>query len=113
MNILVNAIDSLEEETINNRYSSDFIPKITINTTKIKKNTAQIRISDNGSGIPQNIISKLFDPFFTTKEVGKGTGLGLSVSYQIIVDKHCGKLFCESVVGKGTSFIIEIPIAHK
>ncbi len=110
MNILVNAIDALEEKTYKN---NDLIPQITINTKKINQNIAQICISDNGNGIPESIISKLFDPFFTTKDVGKGTGLGLSVSYQIIVDKHGGKLSCESILAKGTSFIIEIPIVHR
>lgn len=113
MNILANAIDALEEQIKNNSFSTNFIPQITIYTKQIKKNIAQICISDSGSGIPKNLTSKLFDPFFTTKEVGKGTGLGLSVSYQIIVEKHCGKLFCKSEPGKGTSFFIEIPIIHK
>ena len=113
MNILVNAIDALEEGIIKNTYPNNFIPQITISTNKLNENTAQIQISDNGYGIPQSIISKLFDPFFTTKQVGKGTGLGLSVSYQIIVEKHKGKLFCNSQLGKGTSFIIEIPIYHR
>ncbi|MEL7245659.1 MAG: PAS domain S-box protein [Cyanobacteria bacterium J06573_2] len=113
MNILVNAIDALEEEIFNNNLSTNYIPQITIYTKKIKKNTVQVCINDNGSGIPENVLSKLFDPFFTTKEVGKGTGLGLSVSYQIIVEKHGGKLFCKSAPGKGTSFIIEIPINHR
>ncbi|MDY7021519.1 MAG: ATP-binding protein, partial [Cyanobacteriota bacterium] len=54
-----------------------------------------------------------FDPFFTTKPIGKGTGLGLSISYQIIVDKHHGKLECDSEIGKGTKFIIQIPISLK
>ncbi|NEP07703.1 MAG: HAMP domain-containing histidine kinase, partial [Okeania sp. SIO4D6] len=49
------------------------------------------------------------DPFFTTKPVGKGTGIGLAISYQIIVDKHGGRIFCNSQEGKGTEFIIEIP----
>ena len=109
MNILVNAIDALEEVISKNNY---FIPQITIVTQKINPNTIRIFIEDNGFGIPQNINSKLFDPFFTTKDVGKGTGLGLSVSYQIIVDKHGGKLSYQSVPGKGTSFMIEIPISH-
>ncbi|MGB3652752.1 MAG: PAS domain S-box protein [Rivularia sp. (in: cyanobacteria)] len=109
MNILVNAIDALEEKINKN---NSFIPQIRIFTKKTNTNTAQISISDNGFGIPQNIITKLFDPFFTTKEVGKGTGLGLSVSYQIIIDKHRGKLTCQSVKGEGTDFIIEIPIRH-
>ena len=110
MNILVNAIDALEEKTYKN---NNFISQITIKTKTINENTVQIRISDNGNGISESIISKLFNPFFTTKEVGKGTGLGLSVSYQIIVDKHSGKLCCESILGTCSSFIIEIPIYHR
>jgi signal transduction histidine kinase len=54
---------------------------------------------------------RIFDPFFTTKPVGKGTGLGLSISYQIVVEKHGGQLLCLSEPGKGTEFIVEIPIA--
>lgn len=54
--------------------------------------------------------SRLFDPFFTTKAVGKGTGLGLSISYQIITDKHNGKLYCQSEPGFGTEFVVEIPV---
>ncbi|MEM6404963.1 MAG: HAMP domain-containing sensor histidine kinase, partial [Cyanobacteria bacterium P01_D01_bin.116] len=57
--------------------------------------------------------SHLFDPFFTTKKVGKGTGLGLSISYQIITGKHNGKLYCQSEVGKGTEFVIEIPVRRQ
>lgn len=72
---------------------------------------AIVRISDNGCGISSEIKTKIFDPFFTTKEVGKGTGLGLSISYQIIVQQHEGKLYCLSMPGEGTEFIIEIPIA--
>jgi two-component system, NtrC family, sensor kinase len=68
-----------------------------------------ISISDNGNGIPLDIQTKLFDPFFTTKAVGQGTGLGLFVSYQIIVSKHSGQLLCDSVLGHGTKFIIQIP----
>ncbi|MEM7554338.1 MAG: ATP-binding protein [Cyanobacteria bacterium P01_A01_bin.84] len=110
LNIVANAIDALEERVSSVIRKDSFTPKIILSTKKINNKTAQISIYDNASGIPQNIISKLFDPFFTTKEVGKGTGLGLSVSYQIIVDKHGGKLFCNSLPDKGTSFIIEIPI---
>ncbi|MHC5832972.1 MAG: sensor histidine kinase, partial [Nostoc sp.] len=69
-----------------------------------------IRISDNGTGIPESIQKQLFNPFFTTKPVGKGTGLGLSISYQIVVEKHGGQLQCISTVGKGTEFIIKIPL---
>jgi len=58
----------------------------------------------------ETVRSKLFDPFFTTKLIGKGTGLGMSISYQIIVERHGGKLTCQSTPGEGTEFAIEIPI---
>jgi two-component system NtrC family sensor kinase len=71
--------------------------------------THSIRVSDTGSGIPENQLSKIFDPFFTTKPVGKGTGLGLSVCYGIAVD-HGGTLTVESELGKGTIFTLELPV---
>ncbi len=107
MNILVNAIDALEDEVNKNQ---SFIPQIRVSTELADQNHIVIRIADNGSGITPKIQSKLFDPFFTTKDVGKGTGLGLSISYQIIVDKHHGKLYCDSSSETGTEFTIEIPI---
>ncbi|MEO1376354.1 MAG: PAS domain S-box protein [Cyanobacteria bacterium J06635_10] len=117
MNILVNAIDALEDRIKNGRCKTNdendrnsFNPQITINTKLIQANFVRISIADNGCGIPTHIQPKLFDPFFTTKEVGKGTGLGLSISYQIVVEKHRGKLYCYSKRGKGTEFIIEIPV---
>jgi signal transduction histidine kinase len=58
----------------------------------------------------QQTQKQLFDPFFTTKAVGKGTGLGLAISYQIIVEKHGGKIFCNSLPGEGSEFVVEIPI---
>jgi signal transduction histidine kinase len=99
----VNAIDALEELEQKTNW-------IKISTECIADETVVIRIADNGGGIPDHIIKKLFDPFFTTKAVGKGTGLGLSISHQIIVERHGGRLRCESIVGQGTEFIIEIPI---
>ncbi|MEL7314266.1 MAG: ATP-binding protein, partial [Cyanobacteria bacterium J06559_3] len=83
---------------------------ITIQTQKTSSNHIQIRITDNGSGIPSSVKARLFDPFFTTKDVGKGTGLGLSISYQIITERHGGTLRCQSESGRGTEFIIEIPL---
>ena len=67
-----------------------------------------VRIIDNGMGISEEVKSQIFDPFFTTKPVGKGTGLGLAISYQIVEEKHKGKLECFSELGKGTEFRIEI-----
>jgi PAS domain S-box-containing protein len=104
MNILGNAIEALDEFFVGEQ------GQIVIRSEVRNRNRVAICISDNGRGIPQSVISKLFDPFFTTKDVGKGTGLGLSISYQIIVDRHGGKLSCNSELGKGAEFIIEIPI---
>lgn len=108
MNILSNAIDALDEGNRNNHQSP--APKIRIITELANKNTVKICIADNGPGINTEIQQKIFDPFFTTKPVGSGTGLGLSISYQIVVDKHKGKLICDSKLGQGTEFVIEIPI---
>ncbi len=96
------------------RYKQNFLRCVIV--LLIYKSTAsnhiKISISDNGIGIPIKNKSKLFDLFFTTKEVGKGTGLGLSISYQIMVEKHRGKLYCNSTPGKGTEFVIEIPMVQ-
>jgi len=108
MNILTNAIDALEELVTHNKDLSQ--PTISIRTEMLDNNSISIRIADNGSGMTEEIRNRLFDPFFTTKPVGKGTGLGLSISYQIIVEKHGGSLQCISEVGKGTEFIIQIPV---
>ena len=72
-----------------------------------------ISIADNGFGMTEEVKKKLFDSFFTTKSSGKGTGLGLSISYQIVVEKHGGKLLCNSQPGEGAEFIIQIPIRQK
>ena len=112
MNILVNAIDAVEErdaqrslEEINSHPSS-----IRISTELLENQQIAIRIADNGSGIVEAKQARIFEPFYTTKPVGRGTGLGLSISYQIIVEKHKGTLTCNSTVGQGTEFTIQIPL---
>jgi signal transduction histidine kinase len=99
MNILSNAIDAIEEKGI-----------ITISTSK-SNGFIRISIKDTGSGIPENFKAKIFDPFFTTKEVGEGTGLGLSISHGII-EKHNGSIKVKSEAGKGSEFIILVPVRH-
>jgi two-component system, NtrC family, sensor kinase len=109
MNIIVNAIDVLEE-----RFNSTSpTPKIYISSKTIDHNQVEIRIKDNGGGMPEIVRQRLFDPFFTTKPVGKGTGMGLSISYQIITERHNGKLICISTEGIGSEFIIQIPVRQK
>lgn len=106
MNLLLNAIDALEESW--ETEPGPDAPTIWV-TTAIESEAIVIRFSDNGPGIPEAIRSRLFEPFFTTKPVGRGTGLGLSISYQIIVQEHQGQLICESQFGEGTKFILRIP----
>ena len=121
MNILVNAIDALNEpKTSNVEYllsdfesNDDFSPQkptIQIQTEVVNSNWVMIRIVDNGPGMREQVRCKLFDPFFTTKPIGRGTGLGLSISYQIVVEKHQGQLECYSNIGQGSEFVIQIPI---
>jgi PAS domain S-box-containing protein len=112
MNILSNAIDTMRQpdpddspEGIQNQSST-----ITIHTEVKNSNWVKISIQDKGRGMTESILAQVFDPFFTTKEVGQGTGLGLSISYQIVVEKHGGKLQCISAPGQGAKFLIELPI---
>lgn len=88
----------------------NYRPAITVSTLAIT-NGIQIRVSDNGTGIPENVQQKIFQPFFTTKPTGEGTGLGLSLSYDIITKGHSGTMQVESQEGKGTEFIIQLPVA--
>lgn len=108
MNVLSNAIDALSDRPD---------PRLITITTAVGKSTiipdrdvVMITIQDNGCGMPEAVRQRIFDPFFTTKPVGKGTGLGLSISYQVIVEKHQGWIGCDSTLGKGTTFTIELPL---
>ncbi|MEG3990213.1 PAS domain S-box protein [Microcoleus sp. S28C3] len=113
MNILSNAIDALEDA--NSRQNCQ---EMLENPSQIRIGTAvvgnfvEIKIADNGPGITEEVKQQIFDTFFTTKPIGKGTGMGLSISYQIIVERHNGELYCTSELGKGTEFTIKIPLQH-
>lgn len=106
MNILVNAIDALNELA-----GSETARQIVISTETISPDQVAIRIANNGPAIAIDIQHRIFDPFFTTKPVGQGTGMGMAISYQIITDKHQGQLICHSQRGQGTEFLIQLPIA--
>ncbi|MBM0741641.1 HAMP domain-containing protein [Phormidium sp. CLA17] len=112
MNILVNALDALEESNINRTYQAiEANPnQITIRTAVIDAEWVEIAIADNGPGMSEETHQHIFDPFFTTKPIGKGTGMGMSISYQIITEKHGGNFSCCSTLGKGTEFVIQIPV---
>jgi signal transduction histidine kinase len=110
MNILANAIDALEESNREQSLEKIKAPAcITIRTERQSKEWVTIRISDNGSGIADEIKGNIFDHLFTTKGVGKGTGLGLAIARQIVVEKHSGMLEVNSTLGVGTEFTISIP----
>lgn len=102
MNILVNAVDALEEA-----HTPD--AEIVI-STDCQEAQVIITISDNGPGIAEAARGKIFDPFFTTKAVGKGTGMGMAISYQIVVDKHQGQLLCDALLERGTKFTVQLPL---
>ena len=133
MNILANGIDALEElkvqscqelkvqglkvegweDNLQPAKEQPATPWIRIRTEAIADRAIAVRIADNGPGMTQEVCRKLFDPFFTTKPLGQGTGIGLSISYQIVVEKHGGKLTCISAPGQGAEFVIEIPIQQR
>jgi PAS domain S-box-containing protein len=112
MNILVNAIEAIEEK--NSKCTIEEIQanpnQITIRTAVVDSNWIEIAIADNGIGMSEQVQKQILNPFFTTKPVGKGTGMGMSISYQIITERHDGKLQCFSTLNQGTEFVIKIPI---
>ncbi len=107
MNLLINAIDALEDKMDKDR---QFVPVITISTELMNSDWVMVRIADNGPGIPKENQDKIFETFFTTKPRGIGTGLGLAITHQIIVEKHGGKLTCNSELNSGTEFAIALPV---
>ena len=108
LNMVVNAAHAISE-----RLGSDSEEKGQIKVKTLSDGEyIQIRISDNGSGMSEEVRAKIFDQFYTTKEVGKGTGQGLSIAYKLVVEKHFGKIDVESVEGLGSTFIISLPISR-
>ncbi|MEO8230729.1 MAG: ATP-binding protein [Ignavibacteriota bacterium] len=87
---------------------NNFFPTLKVSTKNLK-DKVEIKIWDNGNGIPADLLDKIFQPFFTTKPTGEGTGLGLSLSYDIVVKQHSGEIKFESEEGKYTEFIITLP----
>ncbi len=103
LNLIVNASQAIGLR------NSDIKGRIKI-TTGVEGDYVFCRVSDNGPGVPEELVSRIFDPFFTTKEVGKGTGLGLSLCFDIIVQKHSGSIWYEKNSEGGADFIFKIPL---
>jgi signal transduction histidine kinase len=106
LNLINNAFYVVDEKK--RLEGKGYEPTISV-STKRKNDKVEIRVKDNGSGIPQKVMDKIFQPFFTTKPTGQGTGLGLSLSYDI-VKAHGGELKVETKEGEGSEFIIILPV---
>ncbi|MCG7894795.1 MAG: ATP-binding protein [Candidatus Thiodiazotropha taylori] len=106
LNIIVNAAHAIEAAKREEKGT------ITI-TTELKDEQVEIRVSDTGTGIPEEAQEYVFNPFFTTKDVGRGTGQGLAIAQDIIVGKHQGELLFETEQGVGTTFIIRLPLTSE
>ena len=107
LNLIVNAAHAIAEGQAEGGANPG---KISIRTRQVA-GAAEISVTDTGAGIPSAIRSRVFEPFFTTKGVGKGTGQGLAICYSVIVDKHRGSITFESEPGRGTTFVISLPLA--
>jgi PAS domain S-box-containing protein len=107
LNLIVNAAHAISD--VRKDPTADPLGVIRIETG-VKDGFAEIRISDTGCGIPENMRHRIFEPFFTTKEVGRGTGQGLTLARAMIVDKHAGYLRFTTETGKGTTFIVGLPL---
>ncbi|MFI5152505.1 MAG: ATP-binding protein [Chitinophagales bacterium] len=106
VNLINNAFYAVSQKK--NEEIPGFEPRVTVTTRKLD-NKVELRVSDNGNGIPSNVLDKIFQPFFTTKPAGQGTGLGLSMAYEIITKGHNGELKVETKEAEGTEFIILLP----
>lgn len=106
LNLLVNAAHAITEASIGNGKHKG---TITVSTRR-DGDWVEVRVRDNGAGIPEKMRHRIFEPFFTTKGIGKGTGQGLTIAHSVIVKKHFGDLKFETETGKGTSFIIRLPL---
>ncbi len=112
MNLLMNAIDAIEvkRNSLDSSQLEQYQGQITMTTYLASPDAIMVTIRDNGCGMSASTQDKIFNPFFTTKPVGTGTGMGLPTSYQIITQSHQGKLNCQSTIGEGSEFMIELPL---
>jgi signal transduction histidine kinase len=106
LNLIVNAAHAIGDVTAGGSEG-----KGTIHISgRVAGDHVELRIADTGAGIPEAARAKVFEPFFTTKAVGKGTGQGLAIAYSVVVDKHQGSISFETEIGRGTTFIITLPL---
>jgi signal transduction histidine kinase len=106
LNLLSNAFYAVHARKL--AENGQYAPLVRVETRRAG-GQVEVRIRDNGPGIPAALREKIFEPFFTTKPAGEGTGLGLSMSYDIVTQGHGGSLSVESAEGEGTTFIVRLP----
>ena len=106
INLIVNASHSIAD------FHKGSMGKITVKTMKENPSSIRISVEDNGGGIPGKVIDRVFDPFFTTKKVGVGSGQGLAISYNLVVERHKGKIYFDTVEGRGTAFHVLLPLTE-
>ena len=106
LNLIINAAHAIGGKLAGTSTEKGVITVI----TRRDGDWAEIRIGDNGTGIPEEFRAKIFDPFFTTKEVGRGTGQGLAIAHSVITEKHGGTIHFETEIGRGTTFVVRLPI---
>ncbi|NNJ89652.1 MAG: hypothetical protein HKP53_09635 [Eudoraea sp.] len=113
LNLITNAFYAVQERK--KEGATGYEPTVTVSTKKLTTPSGaggiEIRVKDNGNGIPETIKEKIFQPFFTTKPTGQGTGLGLSMSYDIVTKGHGGNIMVKTEEGKGTTFYINLPVS--
>jgi two-component system NtrC family sensor kinase len=107
LNLLTNAFYAVSAEALA-KGNSNYVPTVTVSTKKLS-DKVEIRVKDNGGGMPQKLVDKIFQPFFTTKPTGQGTGLGLSLAYDVI-KAHGGEIIVETKEGEGSEFVVQLPI---
>ncbi|MGF7214490.1 signal transduction histidine kinase [Spirosoma lacussanchae] len=110
LNLFNNAFHAVRERQLQSPVG--YQPAVTVQTRQVA-DRVEIRVSDNGTGVPSEAAQKIFQPFFTTKPTGQGTGLGLSISYDIITKGYGGVLSLESTSASGTTFVIQLPIQQR
>jgi signal transduction histidine kinase len=109
------AVNEKQKHSSTSSALNGYEPTVIVSTRNVKPPSGglgakvEIKVKDNGNGIPQKILDKIFQPFFTTKPTGQGTGLGLSLAYDIVTKGHGGELKVETKEGEGSEFVIQLP----
>ena len=106
LNLIINAAQAIKAQEMKD------LGEISVETKREDEHLVRVSVRDNGGGIPPEVASRIFEPFFTTKKVGVGTGQGLAISYNLVVERHHGKIYFDSEPGKGTTFHVLLPIDY-